>query len=64
MTTATDAPSENWLALPAATLIDVLAAWREKAAGEVAGQALDCGHFLPEERPQETLEALGRFFEG
>ena len=43
---------------------DVLASWREKAAGEVAGQALDCGHFLPEERPQETLEALGRFFEG
>jgi hypothetical protein len=26
------------------------------------GEAFDCGHFLPEERPAETLRALGTFF--
>ncbi len=41
---------------------DVLATWRERSAGEVRGHALDCGHFLPEERPQATAEALLEFF--
>jgi haloacetate dehalogenase len=41
---------------------DVLATWREKAAGPVSGRALDCGHFLPEERPQETAQELLAFF--
>lgn len=41
---------------------DVLATWRERAAGEVVGRALDCGHFLPEERPEETAAALLDFF--
>ena len=41
---------------------DVLATWRERAEGAVSGQALDCGHFLPEERPQETAAALLDFF--
>lgn len=40
---------------------DVLAVWREQA-DEVTGESLDCGHFLPEERPQETAEHLLRFF--
>jgi len=40
---------------------DVLAVWRERAA-DVRGQALDCGHFLPEERPDETAAALLGFF--
>jgi haloacetate dehalogenase len=40
---------------------DVLATWREKAAGPVAGKALPCGHFLPEEAPEATLAALGSF---
>jgi haloacetate dehalogenase len=43
---------------------DVLATWRERAAGPVGGRALDCGHFLPEERPQETAAALLEFFGG
>lgn len=41
---------------------DVLACWREKAAGPVSGRALPCGHFLPEEAPRETAAELLRFF--
>jgi haloacetate dehalogenase len=41
---------------------DVLATWREKAAGPVEGQKLPCGHFLPEEQPEATAQALARFF--
>jgi haloacetate dehalogenase len=41
---------------------DVLATWRERSAGEVVGHALDCGHFLAEERPEATAEALLEFF--
>jgi haloacetate dehalogenase len=41
---------------------DVLACWRERAAGEVSGEALDCGHFLPEEAPEATVAALMAFF--
>jgi len=40
---------------------DVLAAWRERSAGSVTGQPLDCGHFLPEEAPEATLAALLEF---
>jgi haloacetate dehalogenase len=40
---------------------DVLALWRERAT-DVRGQALDCGHFLPEEAAEETLAALLEFF--
>ena len=43
---------------------DVLATWRERSAGPVSGRALDCGHFLAEERPEETAEALRAFFGG
>lgn len=37
---------------------DVLATWRGKSAATVTGHAVDCGHFLPEEAPEETLKAL------
>ena len=40
---------------------DVLRVWREKAEN-VSGKPLDCGHFLPEERPRETSEELLSFF--
>jgi haloacetate dehalogenase len=43
-------------------MFDPLAAWREKA-GDVRGKAIDCGHFIPEERPEETLDALRAFLE-
>jgi haloacetate dehalogenase len=37
-----------------------LAIWREWAP-DLRGQAIDCGHFLPEEKPAETLPALRSF---
>jgi len=39
---------------------DVLAAWRERA-DHVQGHAIPCGHFLPEEAPEETYKALQTF---
>ena len=42
-------------------LYDVLGSWRDSAA-EVNGRALPCGHFLPEECPEETLAELTSFF--
>jgi haloacetate dehalogenase len=39
---------------------DVLAIWRDWA-GDVRGRALDCGHYLPEERPEETAAELRAF---
>jgi haloacetate dehalogenase len=41
---------------------DVLATWRAKSAASVTGKALDCGHFLQEERPQNVLAELRGFF--
>ena len=41
-------------------LFDCLADWREVAA-DVRGRALACGHFIPEEKPQELLGELRRF---
>ncbi len=40
---------------------NVLEIWRERAT-EVSGRALPCGHFLAEESPQETRDALLNFF--
>ena len=37
-----------------------VAVWREHAT-DVHGVALDAGHFLVEERPEESLAALERF---
>ena len=41
-------------------LFDCLADWREVAA-DVRGRALQCGHFIPEEKPRELLAELRRF---
>jgi haloacetate dehalogenase len=43
-------------------MFDVLGSWREKSDAPVTGFALDCGHFLPEEAPDATLDALLDFF--
>jgi len=42
---------------------DVLAVWRDHA-DNVSGQAIDSGHFLAEEAPDETYRALRGFFAG
>ncbi|MCW8951634.1 MAG: alpha/beta hydrolase [Rhodospirillales bacterium] len=43
---------------------DVIGTWREKSADPdaVVGRALDCGHFVPEEAPEGTIESLTAFF--
>ena len=41
-------------------MFDPLRDWRE-VASDVRGRALDCGHFLPEERPADVLRELRRF---
>jgi haloacetate dehalogenase len=40
----------------------VLAIWRGEAA-DVTGEALDCGHFLAEERPDEVWAKLLAFLQ-
>jgi haloacetate dehalogenase len=45
------------------TLFDVIATWREKADA-VEGHPLPCGHFIPEEAPEELLADLGAFLRG
>lgn len=42
------------------TLFDVLATWKEKA-GNVRGHPVKCGHFIPEEAPDELLRDLTPF---
>ena len=44
-------------------LYDVLEVWREYAS-DVRGRALPAGHFLAEERPEETAEELASFLRG
>ena len=41
--------------------VDMLNIWSKKAQ-HVSGKALDCGHFLAEEAPEETLHSLLDFF--
>jgi haloacetate dehalogenase len=41
-------------------LFDCLEDWRE-VAQNVTGRALDCGHFIPEEAPEQTIAQIARF---
>ena len=41
-------------------MFDCRADWR-KVARDVTGRTIDCGHFLPEEKPREVLAELRRF---
>jgi haloacetate dehalogenase len=45
---------------PVGTMFDCLADWRE-VARDVRGKELNCGHFLPEEKPAQVLAELRRF---
>jgi haloacetate dehalogenase len=49
-----------WSAHGIGSSYDVLSIWREQA-DDVRGRALDCGHFLAEERPDETVAELLAF---
>ena len=42
-------------------MFDCLADWREVAT-DVRGKSLDCGHFIPEEKPRELVAELRRFW--
>lgn len=44
-----------------AEAFDCLSDWRE-VARDVRGHALSCGHFIPEERPEELVRELRRLF--
>jgi haloacetate dehalogenase len=44
-------------------LFDCLADWRE-VASDVRGRALQCGHFIPEEKPDDLVAELRRFWKG
>ena len=41
---------------------DVLAVWQRNYATNAWGGALPCGHYVPEEAPDETLHWLLRHF--
>ena len=43
-------------------LWNVLDVWRLHAASSVEGRALNCGHYLAEEQPQEVMTELLHFF--
>jgi len=45
-------------------LFDPLALWQAQCAGTVTPCPLDCGHFIPEERPADTAAALLGFLRG
>jgi haloacetate dehalogenase len=49
-----------WSSTGTGATYDVLSIWRDYAR-DVRGRALDCGHFLAEERPTETAAALIEF---
>jgi haloacetate dehalogenase len=51
-----------WSAQGIGSAYDVLSIWQQQADA-VQGRALDCGHFLAEERPAETASELTRFLE-
>jgi haloacetate dehalogenase len=40
---------------------DVLGVWRRWCSASVTGRAVDCGHFIAEERPEETARELLAF---
>jgi haloacetate dehalogenase len=43
-------------------LFDPLALWQAQCAAEVVGKAMPAGHFIAEEQPAPTAEALKEFF--
>ena len=60
------------IACPVLTLWSAHDTWYAEAGGPIAlwqawgndvqGKSVDAGHLFPEEAPEQTAEALGRFF--
>lgn len=46
----------------AAKSYDLLATWEAVCEASIFGEGFECGHFVPEEKPDETLAALLNFF--
>ena len=49
--------------LPANAELDPLACWRDWAS-DLRGFAIESGHYVPEENPKATVQALLEFFRG
>jgi haloacetate dehalogenase len=45
-------------------LFKPLELWQAQCAGQVTGEALPCGHFIPEELFEQTADGLASFFKG
>ena len=43
---------------------DVLSVWKSRYATDAWGGAINCGHYVPEEAPDETFDYLMRHFRG
>jgi haloacetate dehalogenase len=50
-----------WSADGTGASFDVLGSWRDRVAANLRGRALECGHFLAEERSQEVADELMAF---
>ena len=42
---------------------DPIKVWQSYTSGTVSGESMDCGHFIAEERPKETIEQITTFFQ-
>jgi len=43
-------------------MFDPLALWQAQCSATVTGLPMPAGHFIPEELPQATADALGGYF--
>lgn len=41
---------------------DALAEWKSVCEGEISGEAVDCGHYIPEESPDVVVKHINEFF--
>ena len=40
--------------------LDMMTVWRQRA-DDIRGKPLPCGHFIPEEKPEDLIAELSRF---
>jgi haloacetate dehalogenase len=41
---------------------DAIAEWKKVSDSSVEGEAVDCGHYIPEEKPDVLIERIKSFF--